>query len=297
MEPQACCEEVLEIQARRTASLGSSIPIMVLFVLQPMDTINVPPLFSFQHASLWNSFKRHGFSGRAGNALEPAPEDNSWVPRGVNQPVFGPSWSGAGDRGEELILKFFTMQGSLEVDYLLYKPSYYWSVAGIALLLDNSDDGFTYSGSWNLTNNATFPTGAAMKGTISQTRTKDSTFKAKFMVLHSLEMCEKLRAMSQSQEVKRTNWSLNRRLFGQSNLLRAGGDNVEGVLDATVTNTSGDQMLSLDYLTFTGSRWANVTSPASALVTPFPESGESGSRGSGKRSSISARIHLNGTSA
>ncbi|KAH6906637.1 hypothetical protein BKA70DRAFT_1223996 [Coprinopsis sp. MPI-PUGE-AT-0042] len=142
-----------------------------------------------------------------------------------------------------------------------------------------------------------------MKGTISQPRTKDSTFKAKSVgssielfgtvqqvagnitVSYNIDVIffETIVTSHNFQDVNRTNWSLNRRLFGQPNLSWAGGDNAEYVLDATVTNISGDQMLSLDYLTFTGTRWTNVTSPGSALVTPFPESGESGSRGSSKR--------------
>lgn len=191
---------------------------------------------------------------------------------------------------DDQIFKVWLQRGYCEVDYLLYEPSANRSVAGITLLLDDQEEGFVYSGTWNHTVNATFSTGSAMRETISQTRTKGSTFKAKFVgstftlygavqqvpgnvtINYSLDgTFNETVTISPDSVVNQSNWSLNHRLFGQDNLTLSGDETTEHTLDVTLMDLSGDQMLSIDYLTFTGTPWTNVTSPGSALATPLPD--------------------------
>jgi hypothetical protein len=86
---------------------------------------------------------------------------------------------GVGDEKNVTIL--VSGQGHLNIDYLLYGPSPSWSAAGTTLLLDDQDEWTTFSEGWNRTSDATFPTGDAMKMTISQTSIVGSTFKARYV--------------------------------------------------------------------------------------------------------------------
>jgi hypothetical protein len=93
-----------------------------------------------------------------------------------------------------------------------------------------------------------------------------------------------------SQGVNSTNWELNRLLFGYSNKTFYGDEETEHTLEVTVKEVSGDQVrpnvflttlassptypwqvFSLDYLTFEGTAWTNVTS-GRALPSRFGES-------------------------
>ncbi|KAH6912668.1 hypothetical protein BKA70DRAFT_1218811 [Coprinopsis sp. MPI-PUGE-AT-0042] len=220
------------------------------------------------------------------------PEERVWKPKLEVKP-------GQATRvGDEDTMKFSISGGSVEIDYLLYGPSPSWSAAGSTLLLDDQDELWTtFSGTWNRTSNTTFPTGNAMKKTISQTRTVGSSFKTGFVgsniqVYGALQQVpgsvtvdynidgtfsDTVTLSPSSQEVNETNWELNRLLFGHSDESFYGDESAEHTLEFTIVDITGEQMFSLDYLTFEGTRWTNVTSPGFALTSPFAEPGSSNS--------------------
>ncbi|KAH6912677.1 hypothetical protein BKA70DRAFT_1559162 [Coprinopsis sp. MPI-PUGE-AT-0042] len=210
-------------------------------------------------------------------------------------------------QGDKNVMNVTALERAAEIDFLIYEPSPSRTVAGATLLLDDQDESMNFSGSWNQTRhdplNATFPTGYALKYTISQTREPGATFKTKF-VGSDIQVYGALQQVSgsvvieynvdgsfsdtvtlshSSQEANETNWELNRLLFGHSDQASYGDENAEHTLEVTVKEITGDQMFTLDYLTFEGTPWTNVTAPGSALASPFPEPEEDSPGGTRKR--------------
>lgn len=221
------------------------------------------------------------------NSPLPYPKANKFV-AGI-----GP-WFDSDDGVEQTSIKVSSKRGALELDYLLYTPSAKLSAAGASLVLDDQEEQFNYSGDWNHTTGVAFPTGSAMNDTISQTRTAGSSFKVTYVgsgfelygaiqqvpgnvtVSYNLDsgqfrdtvVLNHAGVTYQGLPANQTHWTLNRRLFHQPNL--SGFEDREHTLEVTVDSITGDQVLSIDYLVFTGTRWTNVTSVGSPLATPFP---------------------------
>jgi hypothetical protein len=134
--------------------------------------------------------------------------------------------------------------------------------------------------------NTTFPTGNPLRGTISQAREPGATFKAIFvgkqpqldvlsMTKHTIcigsrvqvygalqqvpgtvtidyaidgSFSETVTLSPNSQDVNRTNWELNRLLFGHTDRAFYGDEKTEHTLEVTVKEVTGDQVCSISYV-------------------------------------------------
>ncbi|KAH6912678.1 hypothetical protein BKA70DRAFT_1218820 [Coprinopsis sp. MPI-PUGE-AT-0042] len=170
-------------------------------------------------------------------------------------------------QGDKNVMNATVLERSAEIDFLLFEPSTSWTVSGTTLLLDDHDEWITFSGSW--THTRLYGARQQVAGSVVIDYNIDNNFSNAAVLLRI------------SQNVNETRWHLNRLMFGHSDQAFYGDESAEHTLEVTVKEITGDQMFTLDYLTFDGTPWTNVTSPGAALASPFPKSDEDSPGGTG----------------